>query len=90
MRMGNTANKSTDEAQLDVMVHMAECLYHFLTDAGTANLNEGEDPLQRYLTALLAKLKNEQSPANIFSALGSSVRPGIREAAAKEASVDGV
>jgi hypothetical protein len=27
-----------------------------------ANLNEGEDPLQRYLTALLAKLKNEQSP----------------------------
>jgi len=28
----------------------------------TANLNEGKDPLQRYLTALLAKLKNEQSP----------------------------
>jgi hypothetical protein len=42
MPMGNTANKSTDEAQLDVMVHMAECLYHFLTDAGTANLNEDE------------------------------------------------
>jgi len=42
MRMGNTANKSTDEAQLDVMVHMAECLYHFLTDVGTTNLTEDE------------------------------------------------
>ena len=40
--MVNTANKSTDEAQLEVMVHMAECLYHFLTDAGTLNLNEDE------------------------------------------------
>ena len=28
----------------------------------TANLNEGEDPLQRYLTALLAKLKSEHTP----------------------------
>jgi hypothetical protein len=27
-----------------------------------ANLNEGEDPLQSYLTALLHKLKSEQSP----------------------------
>ncbi len=27
-----------------------------------ANLNESEDPIQQYLTALLAKLKNEQSP----------------------------
>ena len=42
MRMVNTANKSTDEAQLEVMVHMAECLYHFLTDAGTLNLKEDE------------------------------------------------
>jgi hypothetical protein len=40
--MVNTANKSTDEAQLEVMVHMAECLYHFLTDAGTLNLKEDE------------------------------------------------
>lgn len=28
----------------------------------TANLNEGEDPTQKYLTALLNKLKSEQSP----------------------------
>ena len=28
----------------------------------TANLNEGEDPIQKYLTALLNKLKSEQSP----------------------------
>jgi hypothetical protein len=28
----------------------------------TANLNENEDPIQRYLTALLKKLKSEQSP----------------------------
>jgi hypothetical protein len=27
-----------------------------------ANLNEGEDPIQKYLTALLHKLKSEQSP----------------------------
>ena len=27
-----------------------------------ANLNESEDPIQQYLTALLARLKNEQSP----------------------------
>jgi hypothetical protein len=27
-----------------------------------ANLNENEDPIQRYLTALLKKLKGEQSP----------------------------
>ena len=40
--MGNTANKSTDEAQLEVMVHMAECLYHFLTDTGTLNLEDDE------------------------------------------------
>lgn len=40
--MGNTANKSTDEAQLDVMVHMSECLYYFLTDNGALNLPEDE------------------------------------------------
>ena len=28
----------------------------------TANLNEGEDPTQKYLTTLLNKLKSEQSP----------------------------
>ena len=28
----------------------------------TANLNEGEDPIQKYFTALLNKLKSEQSP----------------------------
>lgn len=28
----------------------------------TANLNEGEDPIQKYLTALLKRLKSEQSP----------------------------
>jgi hypothetical protein len=28
----------------------------------TANLNEGEDPIQKYLTALLNKLKSEHSP----------------------------
>ena len=28
----------------------------------TANLNEGEDPIQMYLTKVLNKLKNEQSP----------------------------
>jgi hypothetical protein len=28
----------------------------------TANLNEGEDPIQKYLTALLNDLKNNQSP----------------------------
>lgn len=28
----------------------------------TANLNEGEDPIQKYLTTLLKKLKSEQSP----------------------------
>ena len=27
-----------------------------------ANLNESEDPIQKYLTALLTRLKNEQSP----------------------------
>lgn len=27
-----------------------------------ANLNESKDPIQQYLTALLARLKNEQSP----------------------------
>ncbi len=28
----------------------------------TANLNEGEDPIQKYLTALLNRLKSKQSP----------------------------
>lgn len=34
-----------------------------LNDQRVTSLNEGEDPLQSYLTALLADLKNEQSPA---------------------------
>jgi DNA-binding MltR family transcriptional regulator len=33
-----------------------------LNDQRVTSLNEGEDPLQSYLTALLADLKNEQSP----------------------------
>ena len=33
-----------------------------IVNFATANLNEGEDPIQKYLTALLNRLKSEQSP----------------------------
>jgi hypothetical protein len=34
--------KSTDEAQLEVMVHISECLYYFFTDGGDAEMSEDE------------------------------------------------
>lgn len=46
--MANTANKSTDEAQLEVMVHISDCIYYFLTDAG--DLDQSEDEASTLMT----------------------------------------
>ena len=35
-------NQSTDEVQLDVLVHLAECIFYFLSDGGNNIQSEEE------------------------------------------------